>query len=167
VQQGPAALSINTSSKSPYDDEPVEGGFMYAYRSGAIDQPDNRALRSAYELQVPLVYFVATRPGWYKPLYPTFVSDDDDVARRVLVTPGRMVGPLDEREPVSFVDLGERRYAVRETRVRLHQARFRGASCPHTAVGARSASSRRYGSSTRPTSSGTSRTPAKRSSRTA
>ena len=37
-----------------------------------------------------------------------------------------MVGPLDEREPVLVEDPIERRYAVRETRVRLHQARFRG-----------------------------------------
>src|SRR5512146_3185950 len=50
TQRGPAALSIQTSSKSPYDDEPVDAGFLYAYRSGSIDQPDNRALRAAYDL---------------------------------------------------------------------------------------------------------------------
>jgi putative restriction endonuclease len=37
-----------------------------------------------------------------------------------------MVGPLDEREPVALEDSLERRYAVCETRVRMHQARFRG-----------------------------------------
>src|SRR3954463_8497167 len=57
VQTGPAALSINTSSKSPYDDEAIADGFLYAYRAGDIDQPDNRALRAAHQLQVPLVYF--------------------------------------------------------------------------------------------------------------
>ena len=41
-----------------------------------------------------------------------------------------MVGPMDEREPVPLVDPIERRYAVRETRVRLHQARFRGLVLP-------------------------------------
>jgi putative restriction endonuclease len=65
VQDGPAALSINTSSNSPYDDEEIEAGFLYAYRAGSVDQPDNRALRSAFTLNVPIVYFVATRPGWY------------------------------------------------------------------------------------------------------
>ncbi|MGZ4388377.1 MAG: HNH endonuclease [Gaiellaceae bacterium] len=130
AQSGPAVLSIQTSSKSPYDDEEVEGGFLYAYRAGSPDQPDNRALRAAYTLEVPIVYYVATRPGWYKPLYPCFVVDDDLVARRVLVSPGRMVGPLDEREPVPFEDPIERRYAVRETRVRVHQARFRGRVIP-------------------------------------
>lgn len=126
AQQGSAALSINTSSKSPYDDEETPEGFFYAYRAGSVDQPDNRALRSAYASAAPIVYFIATRPGFYKPLYPAYVIADDPIARRVLVTPGAMVGPMDEPEAVPLEDPIERRYAVRETRVRLHQARFRG-----------------------------------------
>ena len=126
AQEGLPALSIQTSAKSPYDDEETPDGFFYAYRVGAIDQPDNRALRSAFAEQAPLVYFVATRPGWYKPLYPVYVIADDPVARRVLVSPGRRVGPVDELEPMPIGDAVERRYAVRETRIRLHQARFRG-----------------------------------------
>src|SRR3954469_2538406 len=58
AQTGPAALSIQTSWKSPYDDEPVDEGFIYAYRTGDPDQPDNRALRSAYALQTPIIYFL-------------------------------------------------------------------------------------------------------------
>jgi putative restriction endonuclease len=130
VQSGPAALSIQTSSKSPYDDEILADGFLYAYRAGAIDQPDNRALRAARELQVPLVYFIGTRPGWYKPVFPVYVREDDPVRRVVLVTPGALLGPLDEPEPVPLEEEIERRYAVRQTRVRLHQARFRGRVVP-------------------------------------
>jgi putative restriction endonuclease len=130
AQRGPAALAIQTSAKSPYDDEQVESGFLYAYRAGSIDQPDNCALRTARELEVPLVYFVATRPGWYKPLYPFFVVHDDPVARRVLLSPGRMAGPLDEQAPVAVESPIERRYLVHETRVRVHQARFRGRVIP-------------------------------------
>jgi putative restriction endonuclease len=63
VQSGPAALSIQTSANSRYDDEIVADGFRYAYRAGSIDQPDNRALRAAHELEVPLIYFIGTRPG--------------------------------------------------------------------------------------------------------
>jgi putative restriction endonuclease len=126
AQRGPAALSINTSASSPYDDEEVEGGFRYAYRAGATDQPDNRALRQAHALAVPLVYFVATRPGRYRPLYPAYVVEDGPALRSVLVSPGRLVGPLDEQVPVPLEDPIERRYAVHEARVRLHQARFRG-----------------------------------------
>src|SRR6266480_7831203 len=130
AQEGPAALAIQTSAKSPYDDEILADGFLYAYRAGAIDQPDNRALRVARELQVPLVYFIGTRPGWYKPVFPVYVREDDPVRRVVLVTPGALLGPLDEPEPVPLEDPIERRYAVRETHVRLHQARFRGRVVP-------------------------------------
>jgi putative restriction endonuclease len=126
VQEGEAALSINTSANSPYDDEETPDGFFYAYRAGSIDQPDNRALRAAFANAVPLVYFIATRPGYYRPVYPVYLMADDPVEQRVLVSPGQMIGPLDEQDPVRLDDTLERRYAVRETRVRLHQARFRG-----------------------------------------
>lgn len=130
VQTGPAALSIQTSWKSPYADEVLDDGFLYAYRAGDISQPDNRGLRAAYELQVPIVYFIGTRPGWYKPEFPCFVQADDPVARMVRVAPGALAGPVDERVPIPIEDPIERRYAVREVRVRLHQARFRGRVVP-------------------------------------
>ncbi len=130
AQRGPAALSINTSYVSPYDDEQTDAGFLYAYRTGAIDQPDNRALRAACELQVPLVYFIGTRPGWYRPVFPSYVITDDPVSRRVTVGIGHMAGPLDDQEAIIAEDPIERRYAVRETRTRLHQARFRGRVLP-------------------------------------
>ncbi len=91
----------------------------------SIDQPDNRALRQAYVLGVPLAYFVSTRPSWYRVEYPCYVTADDPAARRVLVTPGRMTGTLEEPEPARIEISVERKYAVRETRVRLHQGRFR------------------------------------------
>jgi putative restriction endonuclease len=130
AQQGPAALSIQTSARSPYEDVETPDGFLYDYRAGAIDQPDNLALRSAHELLVPIVYFVATRPGWYRANVPFYVIQDDTSARRVLVAPGTMVGPVDEQEPIFPDDPIERRYAVRQTRVRIHQARFRGRVVP-------------------------------------
>lgn len=130
AQRGPAALSINTSSASPYDDQETADGVLYAYRAGAVDQPDNRALRAASKLAVPIIYFVGTRPGWYKPFYPCYVLADDPAARRVLVTKGEMVGPVDDRDPVLLEDPIERGYAVREMRVRVHQARFRGRVIP-------------------------------------
>ncbi|MFN0153023.1 MAG: hypothetical protein ACKVUT_01430, partial [Gaiella sp.] len=110
AQRGPAALSINTSFKSPYDDRETPDGFVYAYRAGAIEQPDNRALRAAFAQQTPLVYFVGTRPGWYAPRWPVYVTADDSAARAAVVTPGKMTGPYDEREPILPDDPIERRY---------------------------------------------------------
>lgn len=130
AQRGPAALSVQTSAKSPYDDEETELGFLYAYRAGPTDQPDNRALASAFELAVPLVYFVGSRPGWYRALYPTYVTGDDPQSRRVVLSIGRMTGELDDPEPSLPADPLERRYALREAKVRLHQARFRGIVLP-------------------------------------
>jgi putative restriction endonuclease len=126
VQEGPAALSVQTSWKSPYGDRELEEGFLYAYRDGDLDQPDNRALRAAFTLNVPIVYFWSTRPGRYKPIYPCYAIADDPGARQVLLSPGRMAGPVDEPAPVPVEDPLERRYKVREMRVRMHQARFRG-----------------------------------------
>jgi putative restriction endonuclease len=126
IQKGPAALSIQTSFKGgPYEDVETDDGLFYAYRAGPIDQPDNRALRQAYVLGVPLAYFVSTRPGWYRVEYPCFITFDDPGARHVLVTPGRMTGTLEDPEPAPIEISVERKYAVRETLVRLHQGRFR------------------------------------------
>jgi putative restriction endonuclease len=130
VQRGPAALSIQTSYKSPYGDDVTADGFVYTYRAGDVDQPDNRALREAHRLGVPLVYFVGFRPNWYRAVYPVFVVADDPAARHVVLTPGVMAGPPDEQQPLLTVDPVARQYAVREVRVRLHQARFRARVIP-------------------------------------
>jgi putative restriction endonuclease len=138
VQTGPAALSIQTSSKSPYDDEILADGFLYAYRSGAIDQPDNRALRAAHGLQVPLVYFIGTRPGWYKPVFPCYVREDDPSRRMVLVTPGALRGPSTSLRPC--------RSRIRSSAVTRSVKRGSGSirlaseagSFPHIAASARS-----------------------------
>ena len=123
VQRGRAVLSIQTSSKNPYADGDTDDGFGYAYRKGDVDQADNRSLREACAMQVPIVYFVGTRPGWFEAVYPCYVHSDDPLARRVLLSPGATTR-VGESLPIS--DDVERRYLVRDTRTRLHQARFRG-----------------------------------------
>jgi hypothetical protein len=50
AQQGPAALSIQTSWKSPYGDSEVEAGYLYAYRAGSRTDrgrgPNRTAIRA-------------------------------------------------------------------------------------------------------------------------
>lgn len=130
VQRGPAALAIQTSARSPYGDQLTADGLVYAYRDGPIDQPDNRALRAGHELQVPLFYYFATRAGQYQPFFPCYVRVDDPAARAVEISFGRMLGPLDEQQPVALDEPIERRYALREVRSRMHQGRFRGVVLP-------------------------------------
>ena len=125
VQRGPAALTLTTSLKDPYGDTYDEGGalFTYAYRAGALDQADNRALRAAFELQTPLVYFRAMAPGQYLVVAPMFVTADDPSARAVLLEPGL---PVQDMQPGGLVSAPDvRAYATREARLRLHQQRFK------------------------------------------
>ena len=125
IQRGPAALTLMTSFKDPYADGFDQAGalFTYAYREGPIDQPDNRALRAAFELQTPLVYFRALSPGQYLVVAPMFVTADDPSARTVILEPGLPIQDMQPGGLVSGPDI--RAYATREARVRLHQQRFK------------------------------------------
>ena len=114
----------------PYADRETPDGVLYDYRGTDPSHRDNRALRAAFELGVPIVHFVGTGVGRYMPLFPRYVTADDPGELHVLVTDGRMVGSLDEQEPMLVVDPIERRYLVRQVKVRVHQARFRGRVLP-------------------------------------
>ena len=99
--------------------------MLYRYQGDDPSNHFNTWLRSAHLLDVPIVYFVGTRPNWYRSIYPTFVEQDFLAELRVLLTFGKMRGPYDEREPVHIPDEIERRYVVREVKQRIHQAQFR------------------------------------------
>jgi putative restriction endonuclease len=128
--RGPAALTVMTAPRVPgkrpaYEDElDVESrAIVYHYRSGPIDQPDNRALRAAYEMQVPLIYFHGIAPGQYMVVQPVFVTRDDPATRTVLLEVGLPVADVRGEGIASPPDVRE--YALREVRLRLHQQRFR------------------------------------------
>jgi putative restriction endonuclease len=125
AQRGPAALTLVTSYRDPYQDvfDDFDAAFAYAYRAGAIDQADNRALRAAYELQTPLVYFRALGPGQYWVVAPMFVTSDDPAARMVTLEQGL---PVQDMKPGGLVSAADvRAYATREARYRLHQQKFK------------------------------------------
>ena len=128
IQRGPAALSINSAfAQKRYQDKGTAEGVLYRYQDGPIDNHFNAWLRMAHTLVVPLVYFIGTRPHWYRPEYPAYVDDDDPAERSVLISFGEMRGAYDDREPFHIGDPIERRYKVREVKQRVHQAQFRGA----------------------------------------
>lgn len=124
-QGGPAALTLFTSPNSPYEDEFDEDGnaIIYAYRAGAFDQPDNKALDAAFEMQTPLIYFRGIEPGQYAVVQPVFVTDRDAETRSVLLQPGTAVTDLAGNGIVS--PLPVRVAALREVKLRLDQHRFR------------------------------------------
>lgn len=136
--RGPAALCLVTappklSGRAPYDDgfDEQTGGFMYHYRTAKSDtadarlqaEADNRKLRAALELGVPLIYFRGIAPGQYAPVCPVFITADDPDRRAVTLQAALPVVDVTERGLQSDPDM--RRYATYEARVRLHQHRFR------------------------------------------
>jgi len=117
-----ATLTILSSPDGPYADEQIAPGiWSYHYRTGSIDG-DNRKLRRAWELQLPLIMWRKIDKGVFVPLYPVFVTGDDPEARLFTIS-------LDEvrflGDPGAFTD-DSRRYAQQIVRRRLHQPEFRG-----------------------------------------
>lgn len=118
-----ATLSIVSSPDGPYGDEEVEGGlFRYDYRAGSTEG-DNRKLRRAMDLQLPLILLRKMQPGLYVPYFPVYVVADDKDRHQFRVALDEslrfMTNPLNPSE-------AERRFAIRMTRQRLHQPMFRG-----------------------------------------
>ncbi len=102
-----------------------EAGVLYSFMGSDPDAPQNRWLREAAELQIPIIYFVGIKPGLYQPAFPAFVTDWDPsrLHVRLVFTPA-----LGATNKAAFpVDSEDRRYAMRLVKQRLHQAQFREA----------------------------------------
>ena len=119
---------------------------------------------NVHQLGVPIVYFVGTRPNWYRPIYPTYVERDEPVELRVLLTFGKMRVPYDEREPVDILDVIERARRPRGQATDPPGAVPRRGSSRVPRTAARSVGCVRFGYSTPHTSSVTPRRPASQSS---
>jgi putative restriction endonuclease len=120
-----AALSIQTSVASPYDDvHDIEAGSIsYKYRGRDPMHPDNVALRRAMEKQLPLIYLVAVDPGFYDVIAPVYIKQDLPGALEFTLVAdqlGLSVAPADE-----VMTTLRREYATRAVLQRLHQQQFR------------------------------------------
>jgi len=45
----------------------------YAFMGVDPNSPDNRWLRDAMQMQIPVIYYLGTSPGRYQPIIPTFI----------------------------------------------------------------------------------------------
>jgi putative restriction endonuclease len=54
-----------------------EGGVLYSFMGKDPDAPQNRWLREAAELRLPIIYFLGIKPGLYQPTFPAFLMDWD------------------------------------------------------------------------------------------
>lgn len=117
-----ATLSILSQPKGPYDDVETEDGLLrYAYRDGDPDGGDNRKLRRAAELGLPLVLLQGIAPGVFVPTFPVYVVDDDPVGRFVEIAVDENLRYLAGTSSTPDT----REYAERLTKLRLHQPVFR------------------------------------------
>ena len=122
----PATLSILTTKKSPYDDTAgTEGLLRYAMRAGLPGSGDNRKLRRAYELQVPLLWFQQVAPGVFAPVMPVYLVGEETAERRYVVALGEDQKLAAGGLLSGAASLLERRYAERLSKQRLHQPAFR------------------------------------------
>ena len=92
-----AALSFRTvhvrdPSQRPYDDEEGPDGFLrYKWRFKDPTDPanyshaDNRAMRSAMELGLPMIWFHGVATGLYFPVYPVYLADEEPHAQQFVV----------------------------------------------------------------------------------
>src|SRR5882757_9449333 len=111
-----ATLSVISNPEGPYADAHVgESLFAYDYRAGSTDG-DNRKLRSAFELQLPIILLRTIRPGVFVPVFPVYVVADDLANRRFVLALDeslRFVGDPLHLKPI------ERAYAERAVKQRL------------------------------------------------
>jgi putative restriction endonuclease len=118
-----ATLSVISNPEGPYADTHVgESLFAYDYRAGSRDG-DNRKMRRAHELGLPIILLRTIRPSVFVPVFPVYVVADDTLNRRFVLA-------LDESlkfvaDPLHLKPI-EREYAERAMKQRLHQPEFRG-----------------------------------------
>lgn len=116
-----ATISILSQPRGPYDDVVTGHGLLrYAYRAGDPDSGDNRKLRRASELGLPLILLRGIAPAKFVPVFPVYIARDVPEERYVEVALDESLRFLSDSE-----SLGQRSYAVRLTRQRLHQPEFR------------------------------------------
>ncbi len=130
------ALSFRTvyardPSRRPYEDELGPDGYLrYKWRYSDPDDPenfvrsDNRALRTAMELGLPLIWFVGIASGLYRPVYPVYLADEEPHLQQFVVALDQQ--SLQLRHDLELADPPlVRAYAQRVVSERLHQPAFR------------------------------------------
>lgn len=120
-----AALSIQTSAESPYEDthDANAGHFVYKYQGTDPAHRDNVALRNALAWQRPILYLVAVDPGFYDAIFPVYVVGDEPAELQFLMVADQAVVP--SGEILTPVAAARREYVTRAVMQRLHQQHFR------------------------------------------
>lgn len=125
-----AALSMRTVYRPegairPYEDAEGPDGFIrYKWRGDDGDHPENRALREAMRLRLPLIWFFGVGPGLYQPWFPVFLAAEEPGQQQFVVAHDATLELVSAVQD-SPLEGHLRRYVIRETKQRLHQPVFR------------------------------------------
>lgn len=119
----PRAGRINIYS----DAEDEDGTFIYSLQGDDPNNHFNRSLRECHENNLPLIYFHGVAAGVYKAIFPCFVESIDPKNMNCRVSVASELISAEKHYALRDSEAWkiERRYALRETNVRLHQASFR------------------------------------------
>jgi putative restriction endonuclease len=118
-----ATLSVVSNPAGPYSDsELTESLFAYDYRAGSVDG-DNRKLRRACDLGLPIILLRTVSAGIFVPIFPVYVVADDLPNRRFMMALDQSLRFV--TDPL-HLDPIERAYALNAVKQRLHQPEFRG-----------------------------------------
>lgn len=122
-----AALSIQTSVNSPYQDvrDADAGTIIYKYRGTDPDNPDNVALRRAMDRGLPLIYLIAVDRGIYDAVVPVFITNDQPESLSFTLCADQLASLGAGTDPIAISM--RREYTTRAVLQRLHQHRFRRA----------------------------------------
>ncbi|MGM0563070.1 MAG: HNH endonuclease [Pseudomonadota bacterium] len=108
--------------------------YRYSLQAGDSRGGNNRYLWQAKELGQPFIYFHGVYPGFYAAIWPCYVGEIYELGKKnsycdiyVGLQGGESLLPSLVNGQYHIPDSFERRYAVRESKVRLHQSSFRQA----------------------------------------
>lgn len=108
------------------DAERGDGYFHYSLARGGSAEHRNQRLHQAFQDKTPFIYFMGVAPGRYQPIFPCFIESISEDS--VVISTGHPL-ELSEKPSAKILEYPtievERRYAVRESRSRLHQSAFR------------------------------------------
>ena len=115
------------------DHQSSDDYYHYSLQKGGAHEKNNRYLWEAQALNQPFIYFHGISPSYYSALFPCFVSEIFDHGENdsfcnvsVGVEAEDLLPPLVDGHYI-IPNTFERRYAIRESRTRLHQSSFRQA----------------------------------------
>ncbi|MFA6764140.1 MAG: HNH endonuclease [Sphaerochaetaceae bacterium] len=123
-------ISITSRTEGPYNLDGIskDGTIIYAYRGMDTNHWDNKKLRKAYETRTPLIFFKEVRNHLYQAIWPVLIIEDHPEQLYVLATIDPAFRTVEPHVPWASIELSPvevRRYAMVETRHRLHQSAFR------------------------------------------